>query len=345
MNDSNLPEDVDLMNSDAGDDAIAAHVGNPRLSHFKSGNNVTPAGVAMLHQFPVFKTWHGGEVHMELMSPVARPNFLWLFLKPPYLNKGIANLAGLDGLFALSIHGGSVTPANLTPLGRLPNLGWLGLSGHLCDDEAMRVICELPRLRMLMAQSAIASDAGFEALSRSQTIEYIWGRACPNITSRGFRALATMPALRGLAISFKNASDETLGSLPRWPALRELMPMDVTDEGFRHIGRCGNLEALWCMYCRETTDAATAHIAGLSKIKTYYAGQTKITDSSLEILSGMHSLERLVFWNCAALSDSGVARLAALPRLQKLELQGGMPQVTKAVTAAFSPNVQVEYWS
>jgi hypothetical protein len=336
-------EYVNLMGTATGDGAIAALAGKPHLRHFRGGNNVTAAGVALLHHFPVFKTWQGGEVHIELMSPDARPNFLWLQLNHPYLQESIANIEGLDGLFALSFIGASIAPVNLTPLAGLPNLGWLGLSGQLCEDEVMRVIGAMPRLRMLMAQSAIATDDGFTALSRSQTIEYIWGRSCPNLTSRGFRALANMPALRGLAVSFKNADRETFARLPRWPALRELMPMDATDDRFRHIGRCENLEALWCMYCRETTDKATMHIAGLSKLKTYYAGDTQITGRSLEILSRMPSLERLVFWHCENLTDAGVAKLAALPRLKKLELQGGMPQVTKAVTAAFPPHVQVEY--
>ena len=158
---------------------------------------------------------------------------------------------------------------------------------------------------MLMGQGTVATDAGFAALSRSQTIEYIWGRECPNLTGRGFAALSTMPALRGLAVSCKNVDDEALATLPRFPALTDLMPMDVPDAGFRHVGRCENLEGLWCMYCRDTTDAATEHIAGLTKLKTYYAGQTKITDRSLEILSRMPSLESLEFWNCARHYECG----------------------------------------
>jgi len=35
------------------------------------------------------------------------------------------------------------------------------------------------------------------------------------------------------------------------------MPMNVPDPGFRHVGRCAELEDLWCMYCRDTGDAAT----------------------------------------------------------------------------------------
>src|SRR5947208_12257628 len=99
------------------------------------------------------------------------------------------------------------------------------------------------------------------------------------------------------------------------------MPMDVPDAGFRHVGACQKLEALWCMYCRDTGDAATAHLAGLPRLKTYYAGQTRITDRSLEILSGMRSLERLVFSACAGVTNRGIAQLAALPRLRELSLE------------------------
>ena len=71
-----------------------------------------------------------------------------------------------------------------------------------------------------------------------------------------------MPVLRGLAVSCKNVDDQALSTLPRFPALRELMPMDVPDTGFRHVGRCEELGWLWCMYCRDTTDAATTTSRG-----------------------------------------------------------------------------------
>ena len=61
----------------------------------------------------------------------------------------------------------------------------------------MRHIAALPRLRMLMAQGTVATDAGFAALSRSRTIENIWGRECPNLTGRGFAALPRCPRCAG----------------------------------------------------------------------------------------------------------------------------------------------------
>ncbi|HUE89101.1 MAG TPA: ankyrin repeat domain-containing protein [Vicinamibacterales bacterium] len=335
-------ESVNLMGTHTGDGAIHALAGKAQLRRFKSGREVTDAGVALLHQIPVFKTWHGGELKYSLMDAEAGPN--QLMLDGPITDAGVANLAGLDGLFALSFfwHASALTPDGLAPLSALTNLGLLGCEGRLCDDTAMRHISSLPRLRMLQAQGTVATDEGFRALSASRTLEFLWGRECPNLTGRGFVALSSMPSLTGLGVSCKQVDDASLASLARFPALRELMPMDVQDDGFRYVGECRQLEHLWCMYCRDTTDAATRHIAGLSALKTYYAGKTQITDVSLTILSGLTSLERLTFWETAGISNTGVALLARLPRLQELSLEG-LPEVTAGVVSAFPPQVHVSY--
>ena len=271
------------MGTATGDGAIAALTGKPRLHFFQVGDLVTDAGLARFHEFPMFKNWQGGEVRYSLLSPNADPTFLWLNLKAPFTDAGLARLAGLDGLFALSLFGfrnetGGVTPAGLSALADLPNLGWLGCTGQLCDDTSMQQIAALPRLRLLMCQDAQATDAGFAALSRSSSIEHIWGRNCRKLTQPGFEALSTMPALHGLAVSCMNLDDQALSALPKFPALREIVPIQVPDDGFRHIGRCEQLEALWCMYCQDTGDVATELISGLRHLKTYYAGRTRITD-------------------------------------------------------------------
>ncbi|MDR3703537.1 MAG: hypothetical protein P4L56_28065 [Candidatus Sulfopaludibacter sp.] len=288
-------EDVNLMGTQSGDGAIRALAGKPTLRRFKTGQNVSDEGLALLHQFPAFKTWQGGEIRCELMSADGFPT--QLLVDGPFTNAGLAKLAGLNGLFALGFfwHCRAFTSDGLDVLRHPSNLGLLACQGERCDDDAMRRIAAVPRLRMLMGQGTVASDAGFEALSRSQSLEYIWGRECPHLTGRGFTALASMPSLRGLAVSCKNVDDDALSTLPRFPALRELLPMDVSDEGFRHIGRCEKLDTLWCMYCRDTGDRATAHVAGLARLKSYYAGKTQITDRSLETLARIDALERLEF--------------------------------------------------
>ena len=337
-------EEVDLMGTHTGDAAIATLAGKPKLRKFKTGRNVTDDGISLLHQFPAFKTWGGGEVKYGLMSFGAEPTNL--LIDGPFTRKGLDNLRGLDGVFGLSFfrHTSNLRGDDLQSLHALPNLGFFGCPGEICDDEAMRHIAALPKLRMLLAQGTVATDEGFRSLSQSKTIEYIWGRECPNLHSEGFAALAEMPALKGLAVSCKFVDDAALAKLKDFPALKELMPMDVSDEGFRHVGRCRQLESLILMYCRDTTDRATEHIQALPNLKKYHAGYTLITDRTLELLSKMSSLEELSFEGCKLITDAGVASLTTLPRLREISV-GNSPRVTRSVISSFPTNVRVNYSS
>jgi hypothetical protein len=273
---------------------------------------------------------------MALLSYDAGPNFL--SLRGTFGDRGMSHLGGLDGLFALNIDDGrlGISAAGLAPLLALPHFGWLALDAR---DDLMPVIAEMPYLRFLGAQDTPAGDDGFVALSRSRSIEYLWGRRCHNLQRRGFAALADMPALRGLSVSCLNVDDAGISALPRFPALRELMPMDVPDAGYRHIGRCHQLESLILMYCRDTTDAATEHLASLGQLTCYFTSYTTITDRTPAILSGMNSLERITFDTCHGLTDAGIAQLARLPRLRELQVSGR--GITDRVRTMFPATVAV----
>ena len=335
-------EEVDLLGCNVGDGAIAALAGKPDLRRFKTGRNVSDDGLSLLHQFPAFKTAQAEEPEFGLMSFSAEPTNL--LLDGPFTRKGLNNLRGLDGLFGLSFfwHTSRLRGDDLQVLDGLSNLVYLGCQDQLCDDAAMRHIAALPKLRMLMGQGTVATDEGFESFSRSQTVEYFWGRECPNLNGRGFVALSRMPALKGLAVSCKFVDDAALASLPEFPALRELMPMDVGDDGFRHIGSSRQLESLILMYCRDTTDVATSHIVRMPALKKYHAGYTLITDASLETLSQIKSLEEISFEGCKFISDAGIPFLTTLPGLREVSI-GGCPKVTRSGVKGFASGVRVNY--
>jgi hypothetical protein len=324
-------EEVNLMGSPTGDGAIEALQGKPRLRRFSTGRLVTDAGISMLRRFPLLKTADGEGAR--------------LLVDGPFTNAGLAEVAGLEGVFELDLfwHVDRITTDGFAHLVRMPNLIALGCDGKLSDDIALRQIAAMPRLKRLRIQESVATEDGFVALGRSQTIEGIWGRVCPNFGSRGFAAFSTMPSLRSLGIGCKNVDDAALAALPEFPGLRELTPIDFRDDGFRHIGRCRKLERLTCMYCRETGDIATEHIRGLG-IKYYYAGLTQITDRSLEILGGMESLEQVDLYECLKVTDAGLPFLARLPGLREVHLEG-LPGVTLEGTKVFSPGVHVYYSS
>jgi len=335
-------EEVDLLGCNIGDGAIAALVGKAKLRRFKSGRNVSDDGLALLQQFPAFQTWQGEEPEFGLMSFSAEPTNL--LVDGPITARGLSSLRGLDGLAALSFfwHTSNLRGDDLQCLDGLSNLVYLGCQDSLCDDAAMQHIAALPKLRMLMGQGAVATDEGFECFSRSKTIEYFWGRECPNLKGPGFVALSRMPALKGLAVSCKDVDDAALASLPDFPSLKELVPMYVSDDGFRHVGRTQQLESLILMYCRDTTDVATSHITGLASLKKYHAGYTLITDASLEMLSRIKSLEEVSFEGCKFITDAGIPFLTTLPNLREISL-GGCPKVTRSGVTGFASGVRVNY--
>jgi hypothetical protein len=334
-------ESVDLMGSPTGDGAIEALHGKASLRRFASGRLVTDTGLALLKTFPRLRTWRPDPGAGEHDKDAAGARLL---IDGPFTNEGLALLAGLEGLADLDLfwHVTGITTEGFAHLVDLPNLAALGADGTLTDDVSMRYMGAMPRLRRLRAQGTIATDDGFESLSRSTTLEGFWGGKDElKLGDRGFLALSRMPSLRSLGVSCKHVSDAALAALPRFHALREITPVDMTDDGFRHVGRCERLERLTCMYCRTTTDAATEHIAAL-RLRYYYAGLTQITDRSLEILGGMDTLEEIEFYECQRITDAGLPFLARLPRLRKLEVHNS-PDVTFAGTRIFPASVLVKY--
>ena len=330
---------VDVMGTPSGDGVIRALAGHEHLHDFRSGNDVTAAGIDALRDLPMFRTWHGGTPRMSLTGFDAGPTFL--LLRGPFGDEGLARLAGLDGLFALNVDATALglTGAAVPALGVLPRLGWLAFDAH---DDAMPHLAALPGLRFLMCQDTSASDDGFEALSGSRSLEYLWGRRCHNLRGRGFAALSRMPALKALSVSCLNVDDAALATLPDFPSLVELMPMDVPDAGYRHIGQCQSLESLVLMYCRDTGDEATTHLTRLPRLRSYFASYTRITDRTPLLLATIDTLESIVLDTCAGVSTAGIAALSRLPALREVSVSG-MPLVTREVTAAFGGGVRVRY--
>ncbi|HWA58753.1 MAG TPA: hypothetical protein VG692_15950 [Gemmatimonadales bacterium] len=335
-------EEVNLMGTHTGDGAIASLGGMPELRRLYTGREVTDRGLARLREIPLFRTWEGTAPRYDMMDFDTAPTFL--LLDGPFTDAGMRELVALDGIFGLSLfwHTSVLTPAGLAPLREMSHLGMLGCQDALCDDVAMDHIAALPSLRMLMAQGTVASDDGFVSLSRSRTLEHLWARDSDNLGSRGFRALAGVPSLVGVALNLAGVDDAALALLPEFPSLKQLVPMNVQDDAFRHVGRIRRLERLWCMYCRDTGDRATEQLAGLERLRTYYGGRTRITDRSLQVLGGMTSLEELEFWLTPGITNAGLVHLAALPRLRRLLISGAVG-ITREGLKALPSRVRVRY--
>ena len=333
-------QSVNLLGTPTGDAALTALKTKPELRKVKTGQLLTNDGLDELQELPAFLSDPEKSAEFGLFSFEAEPTDL--LIDGEIDDEGLKKLNGLNGLRGLSLfwHVSRVTSRGIESLAGLPKLEFLGLGGALCDDRAMEAIASHPGLRMLQGQEAIASNAGFKSFSKSATIEYLWGRECPNFSNEGFASLSTMPRLTGLGISLRKVDAEALSSLRYIRSLRTLMPMGLTDDEFKYVGECTGLEELSCMYCRETGDRATEHLGGLSNLRSYYAGQTRITDVSLALLADLDSLESITLSQCAGISTAGVARLSRLPHLKSLVVSGS-PLVDQHVEGEFPPEVTI----
>ena len=317
-------ESVDLMGTPTGDGAIAALQGTPHLKRLSTGRLVRDDGLALLQDIPRLKAPPAGAVDAEEIH---------LLIDGPFTAAGLAGLAGLEGVNHLDLfwHVTNLDSDGFTHLARMSNLMMLGADGKLSDDRALAHVAAIPRLRHLRAQEAAATDAGFQALARSRTLEGFWGRECAGFGTRAFRAFATLPKLRSLGVGLDKVDKVALAALPDFPALRDLTPIGLTDDGFRHVGRCGDV-----------TDEGTAHLDGLSKLRYYYSGLTQITDRSLEVLGRLLSLEQIEFYECKDITNAGLPFLAGLPNLREVALDS-LPGVTLEGTRVFPKHVRVRY--
>jgi hypothetical protein len=128
-------ERVNLAGSAAGDGALRALAGKPNLHHLVVA--ITDMTMPLLHELPVFKTWQGGDAAMSLVGEKRVPNHL--SLHGSFTDRGMRDMAGLDGLFSLDIdnHHSGITAAGMEPLIELPHLGALGVDATPRKDAAL----------------------------------------------------------------------------------------------------------------------------------------------------------------------------------------------------------------
>ncbi len=334
-------QSVNLMGTPTGDGALRALAGKSSLSALDAGTRVTPHGLEQLRAFPRFANRLPDEIMQQARASDKEPTHVSLY-PAAFVQGGLDALADLHGIYSLRLFGMDRNIPPITAAALKPVVALHGLESLWCDpsDDAMAVIAALPRLRKLMCQDTAASDDGWVALSRSTTIEGIWGRENTNLRGRGLVALSAMPALRTLGVNLGRVDHQSLTALARFPALRDLTPIGLGDDAFTHIGRCVDLESLTCMYTSDIGDAATAHLTGLRHLRKYYAGDTSITDRSLEILAALPALETVELWSCPAITNAGLATLAKSPRLRAVSVEG-LPHVTRDAMALFGTHVNV----
>jgi Leucine-rich repeat (LRR) protein len=118
-------------------------------------------------------------------------------------------------------------------------------------------------------------------------------------------------------------SDSDMMALATLPALTrlDLSETRITDRGLLDLKTAQNIIDLNLFYCELVSDQGMAVLKGWQKLKRLNLRGTKITDSTVQILNRLTTLEALDI-GFTQVTDSGLAQLNALANLKEISVGG-----------------------
>jgi Leucine-rich repeat (LRR) protein len=143
------------------------------------------------------------------------------------------------------------------------------------------------------------------------------------VTDTDLRKLAEYPELTMLDLSLTRITDEGMAELKK---LRNITDLNlyyaeyVTDQGVAAIKDWKKLKRL-NLHGTKSSDTALEHIAGITSLESIDVGSTLMTDVGLERLNTLTNLKELTMGG-NELGDAGLQALRQLPTLTYLDLSG-----------------------
>ena len=189
----------------------------------------------------------------------------------------------------------------------------------------------------LLVASALAAGAESNAPADTAWIEDLGGVATRDasgkvtgidlratwVTDTDLRKLLRFPHLNHLDLSLTRITDQGMQELRNAPGIVDLnlrFAEYVTDEGLAAIKTWKKLKRL-SVHGTKISDTTLDHISGITTIESLDIGSAMITDVGLERLSSLVNLKELTMGG-NELGDAGLQALRQLPGLTYLDLHG-----------------------
>ena len=331
----------------SGDEALSYLKGKPRLSHLFLRCQVTDVGVAQLREFPALTDWQeDAEKYriIEYSPPVRSAVFFDCGQTNGLSDEGLAalsDLGGVEELWLYRVDDEPLTSRCMDSVACMARLERVETGGKIIDDHALSRLGEMPLLSSLYLGSGSASDTGFEALSKSKSLSHLAISNFGGISWKGISAISRIQNLERLGLGIHDLPVEAFDSLRRMKRLREFNPNYVGDEAFEAVSQIDSLESIMIMYCDQVTDRAVKALERLPRLRDLSIWSGHITDASCSSISGIQSLEKLLFYR-RDITDEGIRMLATLPCLKSIDLQENLA-VSRDSLKAFGPDVRVNF--
>jgi internalin A len=273
---------------------------------------------------------------------------------------------------AVDLHGSWVNDTDLRRLVQLPYLTHLDLSLTRITDQGMQELRNLPGIVDLnlyyaeyVTDEGMAAIKGWKKLKRlnihgakfsDTTLDHIAGITTLEslnigsgmVTDIGLERLTSLPNLKELTIGGNKLTDAGLQALRQMPGLTYLdlggrqgtdanvWAIRMSDLGIDAILSLKNL--------RELRFACTSIGVGLEGARFAEVSYVSVSTGWLEKMKALPKLEKLQLQGCDRVSDQSVPALAALPALRQVDLKGS--NVTEkgiAELRAAKPGIQVYF--
>jgi internalin A len=194
----------------------------------------------------------------------------------------------------------------------------LSLKGTCVNEETLKAISDLDRLRVLDLSESCLTDETIEYLT-SSSVEHL--NLAKNKITRAARTLSAAQSLRSLDLSQTQVGDDTLVHLSAAQSLRSLDLRDtkVGDATLTHLSKHKELTQL-DLGGTNVGDVGLANLEQLKSLGRLYLDGTKVTDDGLAHLQKLEQLSTLDLSSCP-ITREGLAHLEGLRSLRVLLLE------------------------
>jgi hypothetical protein len=192
-------------------------------------------------------------------------------------------------------------------------------------DEGMAAIKDWKKLKRLNVHGTKSSDTTLEHVAGIASLESLnFGSAV--MTDVGLERLVSLPNLKELTMGGNEVSDAGLQALREMPGLTYL---DVS-------GRQGTDSNVWAVSIsdagldailtlkdlRELRFACTSIGVGIEGAKFAEVSATSVTDEWIAKMKALPRLERLKVQGCDRIDDASIPMFASMPALREVDLKG-----------------------
>ena len=230
---------------------------------------------------------------------------------------GIADLeplAAMHNLAELRLTNCSAV-TDLSPLQNLHNLRVLYVQGCNIQDDSLRALSGLVRLRELsLFGCGKITNQGLESIRTLTRIRRLDLSGCCQLTDAGLEALASMTRLQDLSLG-DSRHIKHLAVLHHLPNLLDFKVCDcaLDEQALMQIGKLRHLKHLCLTGCTDFSDECLVHLANLPLERLDLEAFDTITDVGLAaLLKSLEGLHSVYIFNCKHITDVAMPALGTI---------------------------------